>query len=45
MLDKTIAAVGAVSIGWLRARERVAAHPRTFIALAVVAVVAAGGWL
>jgi hypothetical protein len=45
MLDKTIAAVGAVSTGWLRARQLVAKHPGAFIVSAAVAVAAAGGWL
>lgn len=45
MIDKSIAALRAVSITWLRARGMVAAHPGVFILVAVAAVVVAGGWL
>jgi hypothetical protein len=45
MIDKFIAAFGAASDCWSRARETVAAHPGTTIVLATIAVVAAGCWL
>ena len=45
MIDKTIAVFGAVSIGWMRAREMVAAWPGTVLVLAAAAVLAAGWWL
>lgn len=45
MIDKVIAAIGAASVSWLRAREAVAARPGTFIVAAVAAVLAAGWWL
>ena len=45
MRDKTITALGAVSVTWRRARELVSAHPGPAIVFAALAVVAAGVWL